>query len=142
MINNYNFAIPLTVRVGDLNYGNHVGHQNFILYFQEARIAYLAQFGCSELDIKGYGMIVSAVQCRYKHELFLGDKIKVCCRVCELKPKRFTMQYQIEKQEIVCATGTTDNICFDYGAKRIASLPAEFIDDIKRFEKMDAHKSD
>ena len=137
MINNYNFAIPLTVRVGDLNYSNHVGHQNFLLYFQEARIAYLAQFGCSELDIKGYGMIVSEVQCRYRRELFLGDEIDVYCKVCALKSKRFTMQYQIEKQKMVCATGTTDNVCFDYKAKRIASLPTEFIDDIKKFEKID-----
>jgi YbgC/YbaW family acyl-CoA thioester hydrolase len=142
MINNYNFAIPLTVRVADLNYGNHVGHQNFLLYFQEARMAYLAQFGCSELDIKGYGMMITAIQCRYKHELFLGDEIEVYCKVCELKSKRFTMQYLIKKQEMVCATGTTDNVCIDYKAKQIACLPIEFIDDIKRFEKIDLHKNE
>ena len=139
MDNDYRFSIPLTVRVGDLNYGNHVGHHKFLLYFQEARIAYLAQFGCSELDIKGLGMKVTAVQCRYKRELFLGDDIDVYCKVSELKSKRFTMQYQINKQEIVCAFGTTDNVCFDNNAKRVARLPIDFIDDIKNFEDIDAH---
>lgn len=51
MSSTYQFSISLTVRAGDLNYGNHVAYYDYLLYFQEARIGYLAQFGCTELDI-------------------------------------------------------------------------------------------
>ncbi|MGD9007712.1 MAG: thioesterase family protein [Desulfobacteraceae bacterium] len=137
MSSDYKFSIPLTVRAGDLNYGNHVAYYNYLLYFQEARVGYLAQFGCTEMDIKGYGMIISEARCRYKRELFLGDAIQVYCSVTELKPKRFTIHYQIQRSGAICAEGETINICYDYAAKRIASLPKEFIADIARFENLD-----
>jgi acyl-CoA thioester hydrolase len=127
----------MTVRAGDLNYANHVSHHNYLLYFQEARIGYLAQFGCTELDIKGYGMIISEARCRYKRELFLGDPIQVYCRVVELKLGRFTMHYQIQRRGTLCAEGETNNICYDYKSKRLAGLPQEFITDISRFESLD-----
>lgn len=137
MSSDFKFSIPLTVRAGDLNYGNHVAYYNYLLYFQEARIGYLAQFGCSELDIKGYGMIISEARCRYKRELFLGDAIQVYCSVTDLNPKRFTMHYQIQRRGTNCAEGETINLCYDYTAKRMVSLPQEFIADIARFENLD-----
>ncbi len=137
MSNDYKFSIPLTVRAGDLNYGNHVAYYNYLLYFQEARIGYLAQFGCTELDIKGFGMIISEARCRYKRELFLGDAIEVYCRVTELTSKRFTMHYQIQRHSTICAEGDTINICYDHKSKRMANLPEEFIIDIARFENLD-----
>ena len=51
----FKFSMPLKVRIGDINYGNHVGHETFFSYFQEARIAYLSRFGFSEIDIGGCG---------------------------------------------------------------------------------------
>ena len=130
----FKLAIPITVRIGDINYGNHVGHQNFFLYFQEARIAYLGQFGLSELDIHGCGIIISAAECSYNQELFLGDKILVGCRICELKPKLFIMDYRIERADTLCAAGSTKSLCYDYQHKRVVHWPREFIDAIKSYE--------
>jgi len=130
----FKFSIPLKVRIGDINYGNHAGHHMYFLYFQEARIAYLNQFGFSELDIKGYGMMISSADCRYKRELHLGDDIQVKCRVSELKSKLFIMEYEIERSKILCAAGATTNVCFDYRKKKIADLPQEFIKAVKKYE--------
>ena len=130
----FNFSIPITVRVNDLNYGNHVSHQNFFTYFQECRVAYLQQFGYTELEIEGYGMIMSEAGCRYKQSLFLNDAIQVGCKVTELKSKRFTMAYQINRSDEVCAQGFTVNLCYDYQAKKVARLPEEFVRQITAFE--------
>ena len=124
------------VRVNDLNYGNHVGHQHYFSFFQEARVAYLKQFGFSELDIGGLGMIVAEAGCRYKQQLFLNDSITVACAVAELKPKRFTMEYRIKKAEVVCAEGFTINMCFDYLSQKVARLPEEFNQLIRKFETL------
>ena len=133
-MNPFKFSIPLTVRVNDLNYGNHVSHQNFFSYFQESRVAYLHQFGYSELDIGGYGIIMAEAGCKYKQALFLNDAIQVACGVTELKSKRFTMVYQIERGGMVCAEGVTANICYDYQTKKVLRLPEEFIQKVKAFE--------
>ena len=130
----FKFSISLRVRVGDLNYGNHVGHQNYFLYFQEARIAYLNQFGFSELDIDGLAMMIAEANCRYKKELFLGDNLSVDCRVSRVKKKVFIMDYRISKRQTVCAEGFTAGLCLAYSTKKIVRLPQKFTDAVIDFE--------
>ncbi len=133
----FQFSIPLSVRSSDLNYGNHVGYQNYFSFFQEARIAYLAQFGYAELDIEGYGMIIGEANCKYKKELFLNDRIRVACRVDVLKPKLFVMSYRITKDASICAEGITKNLCYDYQAGKVAQLPEAFVSSVRSFEGLD-----
>ncbi|MBU1055894.1 MAG: acyl-CoA thioesterase [Proteobacteria bacterium] len=133
----FKFLIPLKVRIDDLNYGNHVGYQMHFVYFQQARVAYLNQFGFSEFDISGYGMIISEANCKYKKELFFGDDIIIGCKVSELKSKMFIMDYLITKADQVCAFGFTYNMCFEFNNKKVVKLPQEFIDKIKKFESID-----
>lgn len=130
----FRLSIPITVRVGDINYGNHVGYQHYFLYFQEARILYLRRLGFSEMDIGGYGMIISAAECRYKLELRLGDEIRVQCRVDQVRSKLFTMDYRITLGEKTCALGTTTNHCFDYNKRHVVSLPETFVKAVREFE--------
>jgi acyl-CoA thioester hydrolase len=133
-MNGFNLIIPLKTRIADLNYGNHVGHHSFFLFFQDARIAYLKRFGCSEFDIGGFGMILAEASCRYKQELHLGDDIEVGCKISELRTKAFIMEYQIQKGTSICATGSTTNLCFDYLARRVVKLPDDFVKAVKQYE--------
>ena len=130
----FNFSIPITVRIGDINYGNHAGYHCYFLFFQEARIAYLKQFGFSEHDIAGYAMMISTADCRYKRELFLGDEVMVSCRVSRLKSKLFTMNYRIERAGQVCATGSTTSLCLDPRGKKAVKLPPVFVRVVEEFE--------
>lgn len=132
----FKFSIPLTVRISELNYGNHVGYQNYLSYFQEARIAYLGQFGYSEMDIEGYGMIIGEANCRYKKELFFNDRIRIACSIQEVKSKRFVMRYVITRDGTVCAEGFTHNLCYDYHAKKVMRLPDAFVSKIQAFEQI------
>ena len=45
------FSTQLTVGIGDINYGGHVGNDRFLLFFQEARLRFLAGFGMSEAAV-------------------------------------------------------------------------------------------
>ena len=128
--------MPLKVRIGDINYGNHVGHETFFSFFQEARIAYLDQFGFSEFDIGGCGIMVSEANCKYRHELNFGDDVMVQCGISGLKTRTFTMDYQILRGEDICAAGFTTVLCLDYVKKTIVRLPQAFVTAIKGFEGM------
>lgn len=130
----FRFSIPLTVRVIDLNYANHVGYQNYFSFFQEARIAYLNQFNYSEMDIEGHGMIIGEANCRYKQELFLHDQIQVACAVTELMSKGFVMEYQISKAKAICATGHTKNYCYDYQTKQVIRPSKAFVQAARAFD--------
>jgi len=134
MTKEFQLTVPIKIRISDINYGNHVGYDRYFTFFQEARIAYLNQFGFSELDIGGFGMMVSDAGCRYKRELNMGDAIEVQCRISHLKKKAFVMAYRILRNGKICATGSTTNICYDYHEKKIADWPPAFIRVIREFE--------
>ena len=51
-LNYYSFQTEITVRVTDLNYGGHLGNDKLLSLIHEARVAFLACFGFSEMDFK------------------------------------------------------------------------------------------
>ena len=121
----YHFFIPYTVRVADVNYGGHVSNAAVLSFFQDARIAYLKQFGYSELDIGGCGIILPEAHVRYLAEMFLGD---------ELRNSAFVMAYRIECGETVTAQGTTNLVAYDYQVRNPRRLPEPFRDAVTLFE--------
>ena len=64
--NNIIATIKLKVRIGDINYGNHVGNDAFVLLIHEARIQWLQQNGFSEIDAGGAGLIMADLEIEYK----------------------------------------------------------------------------
>ncbi|MFL5774339.1 MAG: acyl-CoA thioesterase, partial [Flavisolibacter sp.] len=69
----FTFSTLIPVRITDLNYGNHVGNDSMLSILHEARMQFLAQFGYTELEIEGVGIIMSDVSIEFKTEVFYGD---------------------------------------------------------------------
>ncbi len=124
----YQFKTDFTVRVGDVNYGGHMGNDKFLLLFHDARIRYLERLGFSEKDIGGVGLIMSDAYVRYRVEVFLGDSLTVGVAATELEGTRFKLEYEVERASDgkVVATGYTTLVSFDYGARRVVKLPEKF----------------
>ena len=135
---NFNFTLPYSVRVADINYGGHVANSAVLNFFQDARIAYLAYLGpYSELDIGGgCGIILPEAQVRYHQEMFLGDMLEIGVKVSELRNAAFVMGYRIERNGEVVADGTTQLVAFDYEVRRTRRLSPEFKTAIKQLEKL------
>ena len=130
----FRFVMPYDVRVADVNYGAHVSNAAVLSFFQDARIAYLQQFGCSELDIGGCGIILPEAHVKYWAEMFLGDKLNIGVRTELLQKSSFVMMYQIERDGIVTAEGTTNLVAFNYERRRPVRLPKEFQSSVEAFE--------
>lgn len=130
----FRFVIPYDVRVADVNYGAHVSNAAVLSFFQDARIAYLQQFGLSELDIGGCGIILPEAHVKYLAEMFLGDKLKIGVRTELHSKSSFVMVYRIEREGVVTAEGTTNLVAFDYGRRRPVRLPQEFRTKVEAFE--------
>lgn len=130
----YRFSIPYTVRVADINYAGHVSNAAVLSFFQDARIAYLKQFGYSELDIGGCGIILPEAHVLYLAEMFLGDELRIGVRISELRNAAFVMAYGIERDGTMMAKGTTNLVAFDYQARKPRRLPEPFREAVTRFE--------
>jgi acyl-CoA thioester hydrolase len=119
------FIIP--VRITDINYGNHVGNDAFTGIIHEARMQWLNQYGYSELQVEGIGLIMSDLAIEFKNESFYGDIMDVKLGAGELSRVGFELYYQLfairNKEVILLANAKTGMVCYDYEAKKVAPIP-------------------
>ncbi len=123
------FRARFPVRVGDINYGGHLGNDKFLLLFHDARLAFLASLGASEKDIGGgTGLIMSEAHLRFQAEAFLGEELEVSVRPREVQASRFTLEYGVTRvaDGAPVASGSTVLAGFDYAKRRVARLPRAF----------------
>ena len=124
------FTATIPVRIGDINYGGHVGNDAILSIIHESRMQMLAASGYTELRIAGIAMIMADVMIAYKGEGFYGDILTVDIYVEEMTNVSFDLLYHITKesngaiQQI--AHGKTGMICFDYDARKIVEMTDEF----------------
>lgn len=128
------FSTELAVRIGDINYGNHLGHDRMISMIHEARILFFRSIGYSELDIDGVGTVIADLSVSYSNETFYGDLLRFDIAVQELSRKSCQFYYRIvrvksedDKNNDLIALAKTSVVFFDYALRSSATIPAGFI---------------
>lgn len=122
----FHFTARLPVRITDLNYGGHVGNDAVLGLLHEARMQYLAQWGYTELNMAGVGLIMSDAVIAFRGESFYGDTWEIRMRAAEFSRIGFELYYQVETGQRLIAEAKTGMICFDYAAHKPVSVPAAF----------------
>ncbi len=121
------FSTLIPVRVGDLNYGNHVGNDAVLSLIHEARMQFMHSHGYTELNIEGLGLIMADVMIAYKGESFYGDKLEIALFAEEITQCSFDLLYRITTnrngKNLDIAQAKTGMVCFDYGNRKIADIP-------------------
>ncbi|MGV3538898.1 MAG: acyl-CoA thioesterase [Rufibacter sp.] len=122
----FSFQTELPIRITDLNYGGHLGNDALLSLLHEARVRFLNAHGYSELDFGGAGLIMSDVGIVYKGEGFYGDVLTVQVQAHEFSKYGFDLAYRLANQDgKEIAHAKTGILCFDYGARKLQSVPAE-----------------
>jgi acyl-CoA thioesterase FadM len=125
------YSMKLPVRITDLNYGNHVGNDRVLTLAHEARVGFLQHIGVSELDIgNGVGLIMATAELEFRAEIRFGDILQVSVGVRNLSRAGFDMIYRFVTErdgaEILSAAVVTGMVCYDYGMKKVVSIPESF----------------
>jgi acyl-CoA thioester hydrolase len=119
------FSIP--VRISDINYGNHVGNDAFVSIIHEARLQWLKQYGYTELQVEGIGLIMSDLALEFKNESFYGDILEINISAGDITRVGFDLYYQLftkrDTENILLAKAKTGMVCYDYEAKKVAPIP-------------------
>lgn len=123
------FAATIPIRITDLNYGGHVGNDTILSIIHEARLQFLKNYGYSETDLGGVGMIMGDVSIVFKNELFYGDEVRVHVAVSDLSRASFDLVYKMEKtkegKNVDVAHARTGMVCFDYNRRKVVAVPEE-----------------
>lgn len=123
----FSFSTFLPVRVGDVNYGGHLGNDSLLLLLHEARLQFLKHIECTEMDACGVGLIMADAVLVYKGESFYGDILKMELKAGEFTTRGFALFYRVtcekEGKVLSIADARTGMLCFDYDARRVVSMP-------------------
>lgn len=137
------FATELAVRIGDINYGNHLGHDRMITMMHEARLLFFQAMGYSEFDIEGVGTLIGDLAISYRNEAFYGDQLNFTISVQEISRKSCQFYYRIScagndaserREPKIIALAKTGVVFFDYELRKTAAVPSALIEQLDKNE--------
>ena len=126
----FHFSTVIPIRITDVNYGGHVGNDSILSIIHEARVRFLMQHGFTEFSIGGPGMIMADAVIVFKSESFYGETLVCDLAIADVHKHGYDILYRLTEQESKreVARVKTSFVCFDYEARKIVELPAEFSD--------------
>ena len=123
------FQTSIPVRIGDINYGAHLGNDSVLSIIHEARMQMLAAWGYTELEAGSVSLIMADVMIAYKSEAFYGDILQVSIYATEFAERSFDLLYHfsISKDGVNkdIAHAKTGLACFDYKQRKTVAISEE-----------------
>jgi len=128
MPDNYLFSSEMAVRIGDINYGGHLGNDAVLSLIHEARVRFLRQYGYTEMDVEGFGIIMTDSAIVYKAEGFYGDRVQIDVTVADFNKYGCDLYYLLSNKEtaVEIAHAKTGIVFFDYDARKVVTVPEPF----------------
>ena len=125
---NFTFSTNISIRITDINYGNHLGNDSILSLIHEARMQFLSKHGYTELSIENVGLIMADSAIEYKQEVYYGEIISIHVTAAGFDRLGFDLFYKLttvrNNQEIIVAKAKTGMMGYDYQQKKKVSIPA------------------
>ena len=105
------YTTDLQVRFRDIDPLYHVSHTVYVLYMQQARLAF-----CEDvLDLRnaGYDTVVAHLEVDYESEVGFGDELVAETWISDVGSSSFTMAYVIRANGTTAATGESVQVVID-----------------------------
>jgi 4-hydroxybenzoyl-CoA thioesterase len=123
------FTTRIPIRIGDINYGGHLGNDAVLALAHEARLRFLASHGFTdERDVGGLGLIMADAAVVYRAEGHHGMELEIGVALADVRSRSFDLLYRM----LDAASGAeiarvkTGLVWFDYVTRKVARMPAPF----------------
>lgn len=122
------FSTDIPIRISDINYGNHLGHDSIITLIHEARVRFLNAYGFTELDIDGFGLVMTDLVILYKAEGLYGDILTIEVGIQDITKSGCDLVYLItnKKTGTEVARAKTGIVIYDYEKRKVVEVPKRF----------------
>ncbi len=132
----FRFGTDVTVRFAETDAQGVVHNSVYLVWFEVARIAYLAEYagGYPALRAQGLESFVLESHVRYRQPAHFDDRLRINARIGELQGARFRFDYEITRDGEVIADGWTSHACVDARTLRPTRVPSALADAIATAE--------
>jgi acyl-CoA thioesterase FadM len=122
------YSTQLTVRVTDINAGNHLGNDSMISMISEARARFLFEFGVSESERDGNGIIVTDLATTYRAEAHARDQLLFEVGVMDFNKYGGDIIFRITRplDKTLIAMAKSGFVFFNYKTSQVVAMPDDF----------------
>jgi acyl-CoA thioester hydrolase len=135
-VEGFRFSTDISVRFAETDAQGVAHNANYLVWFEVARVAYLAEYagGYSTIREQGLESFVLESHVRYVQPARFDDRLRVYTRVGEVRGARFRFDYAIRRDGEVIADGWTSHACVDAKTLRPTRIPQALAEAIARAE--------
>jgi acyl-CoA thioester hydrolase len=132
----YPIAHRVRVRFAETDAQGIAHHASFVVWLEEARVAYLAAFagGYRAIRERGVEALTTAVHVEYGLAAAFDDVLEIGVRCADLRGARFRFEYDVRRDGVQVAHGWTAHATVDAATRRPIRVPAWLVDDVVRAE--------
>ncbi|MBP1627980.1 MAG: thioesterase [Holophagaceae bacterium] len=122
------FQTKISIRVTDLNYGDHLGNDALLGLIHEARVRFLRSLGYSEKDVEGVGLLMADCAIVYTAQGLLGEEITFQVGIGDWSRVGCDLFYLMTKADgTELARAKTGIVFFDYALGKVRPVPPGFL---------------
>lgn len=132
------YSHPLRLRIGDINYGQHLGHDTLVSLLHDARCGWLATHGLTELTVDGksLGWVVADLTVNYRAEAFYADELLIELSIGVIGTKSAEIFHRVVRSDgVEIAIAKVTVVFFNYETRKAAAVPENLIDLIKPIKR-------
>lgn len=133
------YSTPMSVRVTDINAGNHLGNDSMISMISEARARFLFEFGVAETERDGTGIIVTDLATTYRAEAHARDQLLFEVGVMDFNKYGGDIIFRITRprDRKLVAMAKSGFVFFNYKTSQVVMMPEEFRNKFDRVNWVD-----
>lgn len=135
-VEGFRFAADVHARFNETDAQGIVHHAVHLIWFEVARIAYLARVegGYRGLVASGVDVTTTEAHVRYRAPVRFDDRLRVWTRAVDVGRTRFRFEYAVERDGEAIADGWTAHACVDATTHRPTRVPAWLASEIATAE--------
>ena len=132
----FSFSTEVTIRFAETDAQGIAHHASFVVWFEVARVAYLAKHagGYQAIRERGIEALTTEVSVRYHRAAYFDETLRVWARCVDLRGARFSYEYRIERDDELVADGYTRHATVERESYRPTRVPAWLADAIASAE--------
>ena len=126
----YAFSHQVRVRFAETDAQAIAHHASYVVWLEEARVAYLAAYagGYQSIRERGIEALTTGVHVEYDRAAAFDDVLTIWVRCAEIRGARFRYEYVVERAGTRVATGWTTHATVDAATHLPTRVPEWFVE--------------
>ena len=132
----FSFSTEVRIRFAETDAQGIAHHASFVVWFEVARVAYLAAHAGGYQAIRDGGVeaLTTEVYVRYHRAAYFDETLRIWARCTDVRGARFRYEYRIERGDELVADGHTSHATVDRATYRPTRVPAALLEAVAKAE--------